>query len=66
MIIDSDYRGELIVCLYNHSTLPKKISKGDRIAQFIIQPFVAVDWNEVDDLDNTDRGDGSFGSTGSN
>ena len=65
-VIDSDYRGELIVCLYNHSTLPKKISKGDRIAQFIIQPFVAVDWNEVDDLDNTDRGDGGFGSTGSN
>jgi dUTP pyrophosphatase len=65
-IIDSDYRGELLVCLYNQSPVPQRVQKGDRIAQFIIQPFIAVDWNEVDDLDNTDRGDGGFGSTGVN
>ena len=63
-IIDADYRGELIVCLYNQASTPRKISKGDRIAQLIIQPFVAVNWNEVDNLDDTERGDGGFGSSG--
>ena len=66
MIIDADYRGELIVCLYNQSSVPKKISKGDRIAQLIIQPYVAFELNEVENLDNTNRGDGGFGSTGTN
>ena len=65
-IIDSDYRGELIVCLYNQAVSPRKISKGDRIAQLIIQPFVDINWNEVDNLDETKRGEGGFGSTGSN
>lgn len=65
-VIDADYRGELIVCLYNQSSVPKKISKGDRIAQLIIQPYVAFELNEVENLDNTNRGDGGFGSTGIN
>lgn len=65
-IIDADYRGELIVCLYNQAPSPRKISKGDRIAQLIIQPFVKVEWDEVDNLDDTERGEGGFGSTGSN
>lgn len=65
-IIDEDYRGELIVCLYNQSSVPQKISKGDRIAQLIIQPYIGVTWNEVDDLDDTERGTGGFGSTGIN
>lgn len=65
-VIDSDYRGELIVCLYNQSSVPQKINKGDRIAQFIVQPYLNLIWNEVDDLDDTERGAGGFGSTGTN
>ena len=63
-VIDSDYRGELIVCLYNQSSTPQKISKGDRIAQFILQAYYVEQWDEVDNLDNTERGEGGFGSTG--
>ena len=65
-IIDEDYRGELIVCLYNQSNIPKKVSKNDRIAQFILQPYYIEQWNEVEDIDKTERGDGGFGSTGTN
>lgn len=63
-VIDSDYRGELIVCLYNQSSVPQKISKGDRIAQLIIQAYVDVDLVECEKLDDTERGEGGFGSTG--
>lgn len=65
-VIDSDYRGELLVCLYNQSPVPQKIKKGDRIAQFVLQPYQTEKWNEVEDLDETQRGDGGFGSTGQN
>ena len=65
-VIDSDYRGELIVCLYNQSPIPQKISKRDRIGQLVIQPYQAVTWNEVSDLDDTERGANGFGSTGKN
>ena len=65
-IIDSDYRGELIVCLYNQSSVPQKVSKGDRIAQLIIQAYVDVELVECEKLDETERGEGGFGSTGMN
>lgn len=65
-VIDSDYRGELLVCLYNQSPIPQKVQKGDRIAQFVLQPYQTENWNEVKDLDETQRGDGGFGSTGQN
>jgi len=65
-IIDSDYRGELIVALYNHSDLPVTLHKGDRIAQLIIQPYIQTQLVEVKELEETERGDGGFGSTGIN
>ena len=63
-VIDQDYRGEIIVALHNHSDYPQYISQGDRIAQFVMQPFFYCDWVEIDKLDETDRGTGGFGSTG--
>lgn len=63
-VIDSDYRGELVVALHNDSNSIQTISAGSRIAQLIIQPYTAVDLEEVDELDETDRGAGGFGSTG--
>lgn len=63
-VVDSDYRGEVIVCLYNQSPVPQLIKKGDRIAQFIIIPYIATEWEEVNDLSGTERGAGGFGSTG--
>ena len=63
-VVDSDYRGPLIVALYNHSDLPQIVHKGDRIAQLIVQPYLDVSFTEVDELDNTARGEGGFGSSG--
>lgn len=63
-VIDSDYRGPIIVALYNQSNIPQIIHPGDRIAQLIIQPYWQFDWYEVDELDTTDRGEDGFGSTG--
>lgn len=63
-IIDSDYRGPIIVALYNQSPIPQMVHPGDRIAQLIIQPYVAFEWEEVDELGETERGDGGFGHTG--
>ena len=63
-VIDSDYRGELIVCLYNQSSIPQTVNKGDRIAQLIVQPYYDYEWEEVEELNETNRGDGGFGSTG--
>jgi dUTP pyrophosphatase len=71
-VIDSDYRGEIIVALHNDSDSEKVVQAGDRIAQLVFHHAIVsaeVDgqsWEVVDDLDNTDRGDGGFGSTGSN
>ena len=65
-IIDSDYRGPIIVCLYNHSSMPQLIHKGDRIAQLIVQPYLEFEWEEVKELDETRRGANGFGSTGTN
>lgn len=63
-VIDSDYRGPVIVALYNHSQVPQMVHPGDRIAQLIIQPYYSFIWEEVNELGETDRGDGGFGSTG--
>lgn len=63
-IIDSDYRGEYIVPLYNDSNETKIIHSGDRIAQLVIMPYLNIEFEEVDDLDETERGLNGFGSTG--
>lgn len=63
-IIDSDYRGELMVKLHNDGDDPFIVKKGDRIAQAIIVPVDRVSFDVVDDLSGTDRGAGGFGSTG--
>lgn len=62
-VIDSDYRGEIKVALHNDSKECQTIHKGDRIAQIVITPFLAIDFNEVDELSETDRGKRGFGST---
>lgn len=63
-IIDSDYRGEIIVAIHNDSHSYQIIYPGDRIAQFVLMERFLCDWEEVEELDDTDRGDGGFGSTG--
>ena len=62
--IDSDYRGEVKVILINLGPEDFVIRRGDRIAQMVIAPVVQASWREVDNLDNTDRDAGGFGSTG--
>ena len=62
--IDSDYRGELKVIMINHGTEPFAIARGDRVAQLVLAPVTQAAWVEVDELDETDRGEGGFGSTG--
>lgn len=63
-VIDSDYRGPIIVALYNDSLELRMIHKGDKIAQMIISPFEYWQIEQVEELENTDRGSGGFGSTG--
>lgn len=63
-VIDQDYRGEVIVALHNDSNLCKIIKHGDRIAQIVIMPYLECSFKEVDDLNETERGCGGFGSTG--
>lgn len=63
-VIDADYRGPIIVALHNDTMYPQRITAGDRIAQLIIQPYLDINFKEVDTLDDTDRGEGGFGSTG--
>ena len=63
-VVDSDYRGEVKVALHNHSNEPQKIDAGERIAQLVITPFLAVNFEEAESLDDTTRGEGGFGSTG--
>ncbi|MBR4073573.1 MAG: dUTP diphosphatase, partial [Clostridia bacterium] len=64
-VIDSDYRGEIMVSLHNHSTKEQSIEDNERVAQIVFAPYVAAEFEEVDSLDDTDRGAGGFGSTGS-
>ena len=63
-VIDSDYRGEIMVPLHNHRKEEKVIEHGERIAQIIFMPYVKEEFNEVLDLTETIRGEGGFGSTG--
>lgn len=65
-VIDADYRGEVFVPLFNHSKEKRIITKGERIAQMVIAPFIRAEFNCVDELDETKRGIGGFGSTGKN
>lgn len=62
--IDSDYRGELKVILINHGAEPFAVRRGDRIAQLVLAPVIRASWLPVDELDDTERGEGGFGSTG--
>ena len=62
--IDSDYRGELKIILFNHGKEDFIINNGDRIAQMVLVPIVKMEFEEVDSLPNTVRGQGGFGSTG--
>jgi dUTP pyrophosphatase len=64
-LIDSGYRGEISVLLINHGDKPVSFARGERIAQLAIVPIPEVDWVEVESLDETPRGAGGFGSTGS-
>jgi len=64
-LIDSGYRGEVSVLLINHGTEPVRFARGERIAQLAVVPVPAVEWVEVVELDETARGTGGFGSTGS-
>lgn len=63
-VIDSDYRGEIMVCLHNHSNVEQTVENGERIAQIAFVPYYAAEFELVDELDETMRGAGGFGSTG--
>lgn len=63
-VCDSDYRGEYIVAVHNDSDAEQTINPKDRIAQLVVMPYLAVEFSEVDELDETQRGAGGFGSTG--
>lgn len=63
-IVDSDYRGAVIVALHNDTDEVMSIEPGERIAQFVIMPFVPVDFHIVDELTDTERSSSGFGSTG--
>ena len=63
-VIDSDYRGELMVALYNQSNSNYIVENGLRIAQLVITPYIQVEFEEVEELNSTERGQGGFGSTG--
>lgn len=63
--IDSDYRGEIKIILINFGTEPFTVRRGDRIAQMVVSPYIRVNWVEVEHVNQTDRGAGGFGHTGS-
>lgn len=65
-IIDSDYRGEIIVALHNDTDESQVVNSGERIAQFVLMPQVLINFEETDNLTDTKRGEGGFGSTGMN
>ena len=64
-VIDADYRGEIMVALHNHSDEARTVEAGERVAQIAILPFLAANFEVVDELTDTARGVGGFGSTGS-
>lgn len=63
-VIDSDYRGEIMVAMHNHSKEARSIENGERIAQIVFAPYVSATLEECEELDDTARGVGGFGSTG--
>ncbi|MBQ8292102.1 MAG: dUTP diphosphatase [Clostridia bacterium] len=63
-VIDSDYRGEVMVALHNHSAIEQRIQPKERIAQLVVTPFLKVEFEEAQELQETARGTGGFGSTG--
>ena len=63
-VVDSDYRGEILVALHNHGTDPQTVSHGERIAQMVITPVLTPAYEIAENLDDTSRGTGGFGSTG--
>ncbi|MEA5004388.1 MAG: dUTP diphosphatase [Christensenella sp.] len=63
-VVDSDYRGEFMVALHNHSDKPQAVAPGERIAQMVVTPVMQLSFCEVQELDETVRGAGGFGSTG--
>ena len=63
-VIDPDYRGEVLIALHNHSDAVRTVEPGDRIAQLILTPYLTADFQLAEDLTETDRGAGGFGSTG--
>ena len=63
-VIDSDYRGQVVVVLHNHGQAPQTIENGERIAQLVITPVLTPAYEEVEELTTSDRGAGGFGSTG--
>lgn len=64
-VVDADYRGEVMVALHNHSSSEKVVDPGERIAQFVIAPFLKGEFEVAEELEDTARGAGGFGSTGS-
>lgn len=63
-VVDCDYRGEIMVSLHNHSKIEQTVAAGDRIAQFVIAPYITAEFEETENLSDTVRGAGGFGSTG--
>ena len=63
-VIDCDYRGEVMVSLHNHGSKPQTVEPGERIAQLVIMPYLTAQFFETEDLSDTVRGEGGFGSTG--
>ena len=63
-VVDADYRGEIMVALHNHSSMPQTVAVGERIAQLVVAPFLKAEFEETDELSSTVRGEGGFGSTG--
>lgn len=63
-VVDADYRGEIMVFLHNHSSEVITVEPSERVAQMVITPFLSVDYEEVEELSDTVRGEGGFGSTG--
>lgn len=63
-VIDSDYRGEVMVALHNHGAQPQTIYHGERIAQLVLVPYLTAAYEQADSLTDTARGEGGFGSTG--
>ena len=64
-VIDCDYRGEIMVALHNHGGETRRVERGDRIAQLVIAPYYTAQFAEAEELSETVRGAGGFGSTGS-